>query len=66
MDCVLVPNAHRGRGPCAVNAEKVAESLLLTTAAGDAVVSTVSSLSGSSSLIEWGQKEHGCGVPVLS
>lgn len=64
MDCVLTPNAHQGRGPSVVCAEKVAKKLM--TAAVDAVVSTVSSLSGSSPLTERGQEKPGHGVPALA
>lgn len=64
MDCVLTPAAHQGRSLSAVCAEKVAKKLML--AAVDAVVSTVSSLSGSSPLTEWGQEKPGHGLPVLA
>lgn len=59
--CVPVPGAH----PSAAYAEVVVKGSLLVTAAIDAVVSIVSSQSGSSFLVEWGQEEHGCDVPLL-
>lgn len=64
VDCVLTPAAHQGRSLSAVCAEKVAKKL--SPAAVDAVVSTVSSPSGSSPLTEWGQEKPGHGLPVLA